>query len=273
MNNLMPEKRLDRVGRLVTRWVKHDTTSTKNSILGTILPTIPDATSQYLKEAAASDKVRHADLLRELRTAIEKDAYNHYSIAGKTGQAKGNALHLMQDRLDKITRIMEKMDTETLQVLINTPCAKYLLVPHLQLPGEVSEVQFRERMHYMVVDADGTPSLFNARFFDKVRDALNTDDLSAYPRGNTEHEVISSTLRLLHQDWNRRSTKMRIAPEDKVEDDYLRHLLEFLMEQPEKATRIKDFLIERNACLDEIDITLIEDYLNTPTPALGEGLL
>jgi hypothetical protein len=168
---------------------------------------------------------------------------------------------------------MEKMDTETLQVLWDNPCNKSSLTSYLHVTSH--EPALREEIHYMVIDEDNQPSTrFHRIMFDPIKKALETDDLSNYPRGSAEYEAVFSVLQVLYQDWGRRTSKEENRfPDEKVEEKYVRHLLESLMAQPENVTRIKDFLIERNACLDEIDLALLDDYLSTPTPALGGGLL
>ena len=274
MNNLVPEKRLDRVGKMVTRWVKRDADSAKkNSILGTIIPTIPAATDSYLRDTAHFDKTRRAELLGKIRLEIQRDFDNQPEIIGKTGIARNTVLYRMQNRLTNTTKKMEELEASTLQALLDSPCKRYSLMQIVALRDNKSELQFRERLHYMVVDEAGNGSVYNPDFLDTVRDALDSDDLSIYPHGSLEQGVVASTLSLLQQDWARRISKGQGSARDKVDVDHLRHLLDFLMEQPYKAASIEQFLVQRDVCLDELDITLLDEYLDAPIPALGDGLL
>lgn len=274
MNNLVPEKRLDRVGKIVTRWVKRDIGSAKkNSILGTVIPKIPAATDSYLRDTAQFDETRRAELLGKIRLEIQRDFDNQPEIMGKIGVARNTVLYRMQNRLTNTTKKMEELETSTLQALSDAPCNRYSLMQIVALRDNKSELQFRERLHYMVVDEAGNGSIYNPDFLDKVRDAMDSDDLSIYPHGSLEQGVVASTLSLLHQDWARRISKGQVSARDKVPNDYLRRLLVFLMEQPDKAANIEQFLVERDLCLDEVDITLLDEYLNAPIPALGDGLL
>ena len=269
----MPEKRIDRLGKLVIRWVKGDTgTPTKNSILGTVIPTIPAAAGDYIRETSISDKALRTDLIRKIRLEIYRDFDNQLPLVGKTGAARNKIVFWMQDKLDRTSQQMEKLESSTLQVILDTPCTRYSLMNHVPMPSYLSELQFRERMHYMVVDEDREGAMYNRVFIDKVRDAFDVDDLSNYPRGSTEYEVVASALHLLHQDWARRS-RTKDAPKDKVDTAYMRHLLDFLMENPKKASSIERFLIDRDICLDEVDLTLLDEYVNAPIPTLGDGLL
>jgi hypothetical protein len=271
MNNLMPEKRFDRLGRLVTRWVKGDPTPAKQSILGTILPVIPDTTTQYLTETAATDKALREELLKGLQSALIEEADDQYELAAETGQFQEDPL--TQHHIDSISRTMEKMDTETLQVLWDNPCDKSSLASYLYITS--AETELREEIHYMVIDEENKPSTrFHRIMFAPIKKVLETDDLSTYPRGSTEHKAVFSVLQVLYQDWWRRGSKEENHfPDGKVEENYVRHLLNTLMDHPEKAARIKDFLIERNTFLEDIDLNLLDDYLSNPTQALGGGLL
>lgn len=271
MNNLMPEKRLDRLGRLVTRWVKGDPAPAKQSILGTILPVIPNSTTQYLTETTAADKELRTGLLEGLHITLLEEANEQFAQAAISGHSQEDPL--TQYRIASMISTMEKMDTETLQVIWDSPCEKSSLSSYLRVTSP--ETELREELHYMVPNKDNKSfTRFHKIMFAPIKKILETDDLSSYPRGSTEYEAVSSVLQVLHKDWGRRTVKDdNNWPDKEAEERYVRHLLELVTGHPDHTIRIKEFLFDRNVCLDEVDMTLLDDYLNNPTPALGRGLL
>lgn len=277
MSNLVPEKRTNRLGHLVTRWVKGDVdTSNRKSVLGTIIPTIPTATTSYIQDTTESDKAQRTELLRKMRREFQNDFDNQPELKGKPGATRNEAIFRMQNRLESAMKTMAAMETSTLQVLSEAPCSRYALMRMVNMMASQvndSELEFRERVHYMVLSDSGDSGLHNSERVAAVRNALDVDDLSEYPRGSTEHEVVTAALYLLHDHWARRSSQGRSSSPNGVDDAYIRKLLGFLMERPDKADAIQHFVKERNVDLDGVDLELLAEYLNTSAPALGDGLL
>jgi hypothetical protein len=168
---------------------------------------------------------------------------------------------------------MESYEAQTLQVMLDAPCNKYSLMSIMNVYGSISEPVFRERLHYMLVDDSGNSALYSPELFYKVREALGIDDLSDYQRGSNDHESVAAALELLHKDWTRRSSKGLGVSKVVIDKESMSYLLTTIMEHPERTADIKRFIDTRDADLSQVDMALLRDYLDTPVPALGDGML
>lgn len=270
MSNLKPEKRFDRLGRLVTRWVKGTPSSAKPSILGSVHPVIPDATTQYLTEAAAADAIVRSALLKDIKDSLNKESEAQHALAAMNGTTKDELLSTY--RIGATIRTLFQMEVETLQIIRDSPHEKTDLIRFLYATS--SEAELREEIHYMShAMAKKEASRYKGVMFDPIKKVLDVDDLSIYPRGSIDYETVLSTLQVMATNWGIRTDFDHQWPEDDVEEGYINYLLETLRGHPEKAAKLNSLIIQREVPLEDIDPVLLEEYLDNETPALSDGML
>lgn len=286
---------MDRLGRLITRWVHGDDGQSKrNSILGTVLPVIPPSTGAFIVEQHRSDTARHATLSKKLNEALIESS--HLIVDGRLMYIEGaHDRELMATahayelggRIKAVVAKFPEYEANTLQVVYDRMKGTSHILRVLEKAWS-SETEMRESLHFSTIDKSGNLQLPKTNYFQPIREGLfDVNCLSEFPDGSAEYEAVRSALGLISLDywelnadkdqWNSRPVIV-IDPFAKkrpewAEPEVAVWLTKLTLEHPDRIDDIKQYLIDRKVSLNEVDAGHLEEYLNTAAPVLAEGAL
>lgn len=265
MSDLVPEKRLNRLGRLVTKWIRRDKgESVRAAQLKEVAPTITASPGASAIEMAKDAKERDA-LGEELLTILQRDMTARVSgrdISRRDPEAEGRAVREVFDK-------MMGFETSTLRILRDyyTETGRNLLLP---MEFTISdEVGLRERLHYYVA-GNQVPKQGD---LDTVKTALGVDDLSEFPKGTNEHAIVTTMLEIALKDKKMLEGRNHESQYDYVREASLVELGKTMRDYPDRSDAIGDYISDRGLLVREIEHWHLREYLDTPAPALSEGLL
>jgi hypothetical protein len=266
MSDLVPEKRLNRLGRLVTKWVRRDKGELDRAAqLKEVLPTIPSSSGLSAIELAKDAKERDvlgAELLAVLKSDMAK------RVAGRTES------HRDPEAEDKaVTKVLDQvmgMETETLRVISSyQKDTSSSLLAQLELTNR-DEVALRERLHYSDVVEHGYPHKSDLA---TAKKALGVDDLSQFNKGSDEYLTARTMLTIIMQDKKSQEGRNYESVHHGVRESSLTELGKIMMEYPARSDAISGYISDRGLLIREIEHWHLREYLDTPAPALSEGLL
>lgn len=266
MSDLVPEKRLDRLGRLVTKWIKRDKGEAgRSATLQGVAPTINASPGASAIELAKDAKERDA-IGAELFPILKRNMDQRSS-----GLPESYRDRKAEDK--KLAQVFDEMmslETTTLRIIsdYHRDNSQNLL---LQIEGMSSdEISFREGLHYSEVMERGVP---HRSSLSGVKKALVIDDLSQFDKGSEEYLMASAMLKVILDDENNQSDRKYESRFARVRESSLAELGKIMKEYPTRSDAITDYIGARSLLIREIDHELLREYLDTPAAALSEGML
>jgi hypothetical protein len=293
MSNLVPEKRMDRIGRLITRWVRgDDAQSQRNTILGTVIPVIPPSSGAYIAERHRSHAASHAAMsirihesLNESVDLVIDDRLMYIDDAEDRELMKKIHASELRGRIKAVVAKLPEYEAETLQVLYDRLKGTQHLLRVLEKPFD-DETVLREEVHFSILDQNRNLSLPRKVYFAPIREGVfDVNGLSELPVGSAEHEAVRATLDLINFDYwevNAEKSEWRGINVVDVFDgkrpewadpDNAVWLTKMTLAHPDRIDDIKQYLLDHKVNINEVDEGHLEEYLNTAAPALAEGVL
>ena len=297
---MVPEKRVDRLGRSITRWVRPDNKMEPGrSILGTVLPTISPSVDEYISETSQSYAAEHAELSERISLVIQKEIGfdpEDEKLFGRTRpheERKRDAEKLkakLERQADEAVAKLQDFEVVTLRILLDRLDGTQMMMFVIRHPKE--ELELREGLHYAPMEKGFSPAPPSPTYLEAIRKALDVDDLTAYPRESREYHVVMTVIDLLGKDRERRfradEKKERLSPrtrywaEDRgvsrtpvitIGESELSSLIDTVRQYPDSKEEIDEFLIDRDLELGKVDYGYLRVHLDNAAPALGDGLL
>lgn len=266
MSGLVPEKRLNRLGRMVTKWIRRDKGEIDRAAqLKEVAPTITAAPGASAIELAKDAKERDAigaEMLLILKSDMDRRT---------AGRPESHRDRKAEDtKVDQMFDEMMNLETATLRIIrdYHRGTSANLLV---QIEGRsIDEIAFREKLHYSDVMEHGYPYNSDLAIAKK---ALAVDDLSQFHKGSDGYLMARTMLEIIMQDKNNQEGRNHESVHAHVRESSLTDLGKIMMEYPDRSDAISDYISDRKLLIREIEHWHLREYLDTPAPALSEGLL
>lgn len=293
MSNLVPEKRMDRIGRMITRWVRgDDTNSQRNSLLGTVIPVIPASSGQYITDQSRRFAVSHDAISKKIEESLNADIAPVVEgrlkyISDPEDRELMTETHMreLRSRNRAVLSKLNGFEPETLEVLHTKLNGTRHLLRVLEKDWP-NENEMRESVHFSQIGPNNNLVLPRSVYFRSIRERVfDVHSLSELPVGSTEYEAVQNTLDIIDFDYHEINTKkskyrdMNVVIRDaekKIQwavPDKAVWLTGIMLAHPDRTEDIKQYLAERNVNINDVDEGHLEEYLNTAAPVLAEGAL
>lgn len=293
MSNLVPEKRMDRLGRLMTRWVRgDDAQSQRNSILGTVIPVIPPASGAFIVEQHRNHAASHASLSIRIHEALKDsvdlvvDGRLMY-IDDPEDRELMKKIHAneLRGRIKTVVAKLPEYEADTLQVFHDRLKGTQHLLRILEKPLD-NEIRLREEVHFSTLDRNSNLSLPRNVYFAPIKEGVfDVNSLSEFPVGSAEYKAIRAALDLIAFDYREVNTTkseyrgyqvVDVLGEKRIswaEPANAVWLTKMTLAHPDRIDDIKQYLLDHKVNLNEVDEGHLEEYLNNAAPVLAEGVL
>lgn len=288
---------MDRIGRLITRWVRGDDgQNQRNAILGTVIPVIPPSAENYIAEQSRRHAASHASLTKQISAALYESASHIpkdiviFPVPDFPSQRPLLDKRLLADLRKRSEAVITKLpeyEAETLQVFYDRLAGTNHLLRVLEEPLE-NEIETRDQFHFSTIDKNQNLSIPKVMYFEPLREHFDVNSLSEFPVGSPHYTAVRMALDIISVDIYQRSLRNAtkkspiigyipsygdMVREKWADPDSAVWLTELAMLHPDRKDDILWYLKDRELDLDDVDVEYLREYLDNPAPALSEGVL
>lgn len=265
MAKLIPEVRVDKNGRSVTKHVRATPKASGAGFLAKMIPMLSGSKTKALD-------------LEHLTNEIEQEF------------AAGKSQGMDKDYVNKIAR---GYSARTISVIKDAYSGTGLVTPFIGRTYSLSERDIRAICHYKDQIKNSTYS--TSQILKDVRFAMEIKELDEIPPGTIEYEIAKGVIEVAiksssgrQSDFEERVERAEaegFSQKDAAElireemrldgtGDYMSHeMVQLISEVPERASDIARYLDDKKLSVRRVDMELLEMYLNSETPAIADGML